>query len=71
MLGCEYRFEAKMRDVTWLFNVSTAGVVRQVETRTVGRAVLCTSREGDSRWKVNQLLFADDTTRKRSLRERY
>ena len=44
----------------WLFNIYMDGVVREVNMRVLGRGLSLVSAERRE-WKVNQLLFADDT----------
>ena len=44
----------------WLFNVYMDGVVREVSMRTHGKGVEMCDSVG-SRWRVSQLLYADDT----------
>ena len=44
----------------WLFNICRDGVVREVNMRVLGRGLSLVGAEGRE-WKVNQLLFADDT----------
>ena len=45
----------------WWFNVYTEGVVREANVRVLGKGLELLSANG-SRFEVNQLLFADDTT---------
>ena len=44
----------------WLFNVYVDGVVREVNVRVLGKGLELLSVNG-GRFKINQLLFADDT----------
>ena len=44
----------------WLFNLFIDGVVREVNTRVLGRGLGLVD-ERDYVWELNQLLFADDT----------
>ena len=44
----------------WLFNVYMDGVVREVNTRVLGKGLELTS-VNHGRFEINQLLFADDT----------
>ena len=44
----------------WLFNVHMDGVVREVNVRVLGKRLELLSAN-DSRFEINQLLFADDT----------
>ena len=44
----------------WLFNVNMDGAVREVKVRGLGKGLYLQSANG-SRFKINQLLFADDT----------
>ena len=44
----------------WLFNIYMDGVGKKVNARILGRSLsLVNSDNGE--WKINQLLFADDT----------
>ena len=52
----------------WLFNMYMDGAVREVNERVLGRGVELVGHEGDV-WKVNQLLYADDTVLFRNSRE--
>ena len=45
----------------WLFSVYMDGAVREVNVRVLGKGLELLSANGD-RFKINQLLFADDTT---------
>ena len=45
----------------WLFNVYMDGVVREVNVKVLGKGLELLSANG-GRFKINQLLFADDTT---------
>ncbi len=45
----------------WLFNVHMDDVVREVNTRMLGRRLSLGNAEGRE-WNLNQLLFADNTT---------
>ena len=44
----------------WLFNLYTDGVVREVNTRVLGRGLKLVDANGNE-WELNQLLFVDDT----------
>ena len=44
----------------WLFNMYMDGVIREVNERVLGKGVELLGPEGNV-WKVNQLLYADDT----------
>ena len=44
----------------WLFNMHMDGVVREVNERVLGRGVESLGQDGNV-WRVNQLLYADDT----------
>ena len=44
----------------WLFNMHMDGVVGEVNERVLGRGVELVGWEGDV-WRVNQLLYADDS----------
>ena len=44
----------------WLFNLYIDGVVREVNTRVLGRGLRMVDANGNE-WEMNQLLFADDT----------
>ncbi len=44
----------------WLFNVYMDGMVRQVNTRVQGKGLVMLGEDGEE-WRINQLLFADDT----------
>ena len=44
----------------WLFNLYIDGVVREVNARVLGRGVELLDGNGND-WRLNQLLFADDT----------
>ena len=44
----------------WLFNLYIDGVVREVNVRVLGRGLKLVDGN-DNEWKLNQLLFADDT----------
>ena len=44
----------------WLFNLCIDGVVRGVNARVLGRGLKLVDGN-DNEWKLNQLLFADDT----------
>ena len=44
----------------WLFNLYTDAVVREVNARVFGRGLKLVDMN-DNEWKLNQLLFADDT----------
>ena len=44
----------------WLFNLYIDGVVREVNTRVLGRGLKLIDGN-DNEWELNQLLFADDT----------
>ena len=44
----------------WLFNIYMDGVVREVNMRVLGQGLNLVSA-GGREWKLNQLLFADDT----------
>ena len=46
---------------SWLYNVYMDGVVREVNVRVLGKGLVLLSANG-GRFKINQLLFADDTT---------
>ena len=46
--------------LTQLFNVYMDGVVREVNVRVLGKGLELLSAHG-GRFKINQLLFADDT----------
>ena len=43
-----------------LFNLYMDRVVREVQTRTLGRGAQMVG-DGEEKWEVSQLLFADDT----------
>ena len=44
----------------WLFNLYIDGVVREVNTKVLGRGLEL--RDGnENAWQINQLLFADGT----------
>ena len=43
-----------------LFNLYMDGVVMEVQARTHGRGVQLLS-DGEEKWEVSQLLFADET----------
>ena len=45
----------------WLFNEYMDGAVREVNVRVLGKGLELLSANG-VRFKINQLLFADDTT---------
>ena len=44
----------------WLFNVYIDGVVREVNVRVLGKGLELLTANG-GRFKINQLLFVDDT----------
>ena len=44
----------------WLFNLYMDGVVREVNTRVLGRGLKLVDGN-ENEWELNQLLFADDT----------
>ncbi len=46
--------------LSWLFKVSTDGVVREVNTRMLGKGLSLVNANGRE-WNLTQLLFADDT----------
>ena len=45
----------------WLFNIYMDGVFREVNVRVLGKVLELLSANG-SRFEINHLLFADDTT---------
>ena len=46
--------------LSWLFNLYIDGVIREVNTRVLGRGLKLVDGN-DNVWELNQLLFADDT----------